>query len=82
MLPLLNHSVALGIALAYILLFLCGPFLLAWYAWRIARDLRRIADAAQHTANRFDMLTHGAMTLQPEQTRQYIARVVNSMFGR
>lgn len=82
MLALLNHSVALTIALAYLLALLFGPFLAAWFLLRIARDLRRIADALYPRERGADVAFTLANPAQHPLVRDTVGRVSNSMFAR
>jgi hypothetical protein len=54
MLALLNSTVAMAIALCLLVLGLAAPFLALWLVVRIARDIRRIADALE-TTNRQEL---------------------------
>lgn len=82
MLPLFNYTLALTIALAYLLALLLGPFLAAWFLLRIARDLRRVADASQRIAEIHSVVWPDAPRAAAEVARIDAARVSNSMFGR
>lgn len=82
MLPLFNSLLAQIIVLALLSVLLAAPFLALWIGLSIRRDLRRIADCAEHTANRFDMVTHDQATGQMKQLEPMRARIANSAFGR
>lgn len=82
MLPLLNHTLAMVITLALLVLALCAPFLVLWICLSIRRDLRRIADSQEHVAR------YARSILADEELRERIAdrqsqgRIANSAFGR
>jgi hypothetical protein len=78
------HEYPLQALYAALVLWLAilGPFLALWIALSMRRDLRRIADAMQHSAARFDMVTHDAATGQMKQVEPPRTYVRNSAFGR
>jgi threonine/homoserine/homoserine lactone efflux protein len=82
MLTLLHSAVVQTIVLAYLLLALCGPFVLAWFVWRCMRDLHRIADAQQHIARASDAVRQEAEVRERLLDREDTRRVANSMFAR
>jgi hypothetical protein len=79
---LLNNPLSFLWLMAVLWLAVLGPFLALWIALSMRRDLRRIADALQHSAARFDMVTHDAVTGQMKQVEPLRTYVRNSAFGR
>jgi hypothetical protein len=82
MLPLFNLSLATLLALGWLLIGMTLPFLALWFCIRIARDLRRIANAldfAGRDARPSNPRPRADLTPQEEKNVRSIA---NSAFGR
>jgi threonine/homoserine/homoserine lactone efflux protein len=82
MLTLLHSAVVLTIVLAYLLLALCGPFVLAWFVWRCMRDLHRIADAQESTARYAKYKYEFETDVMTKEAERHGTGISNSMFAR
>ena len=82
MLALLRLDAVYMLALAWLLIGLTFPFLAFWFLYRVARDLRRIADAVEFQTQ-YPSTAHAAHAVSLEEHREELARrVANSAFGR
>lgn len=82
MLPALNLTLAMILALAFLLLCIAGPFLLLWIGLSVRRDLKRIADAQEHVARYARSMLADADLRERIADAQDRRTVANSMFGR
>lgn len=82
MLPLLNHAVAMTLALALILAVLVSPLLVGWILFSITRDFRRIANALEKLSPRDIPSTPSEQVHPALQADQTPRRIAHSAFGR
>jgi hypothetical protein len=82
MFDLLKSDVAVVLALAWLLMGLFLPVIAFWFLYRVARDLRRIADA-QEFRYKYPATAKGLEeTRERKHYEEAERRVANSAFGR
>lgn len=82
MLQLLNSTVAMTLALCYLVLLLFGPILAAVWLWRMGRDVHRIADAIDFNTGRATLPPISESQPQEPQPQTSKRRIAFSAFGR
>lgn len=82
MLPAFNMLGASVLALAWLAIGLTFPILAVWFGVRVARDLRRIADAQGFLSRDAARQAEKRLRLETIADREADRRVSNSMFAR
>lgn len=82
MLKLLEMDVAAWLAVVWLFAGLFLPVIAFWFLYRVARDLRRIADALEVKQPAKPNAPDAHLLVLDERGKMYEGSIANSAFGR